>query len=488
MDKDFMVCIDASKHGLGAVLTQDRGAIAYVSIKLKLHEELYTTHDLELTVVVLALKIWRHYLVGRSFTLKSYHQSLQYLFTQRDLNARQRQWSEFLSEYDFGISYIKGKENVVADVLSRRSRIFSLIPIKVDLRRVLEHLIKDNWYLKIRSSLDGKKPKESKFEGYELENDGILRFHGRMYIPDNRDLRDTIFKEAHRAVYCAHPGVKKMYTNTKKLFFWPGMKHDIVQIVARCLECQQVKADHCHPTGLLQPHDIPMTKWDIISMDFITGLPLTSQRHNVILVVVDKLTKSANFILVIDTYEVAEVARVFINEIIKFHGVPKKIISDRDSRLTSRFWTCMQSALGTPLNLSTAYHPEIDGQTERVNQVLEDMLRMYVMDQQSHWKKYLALVEFAYNNNYHSSIGMSPFEALYSRPCRTPLSSDKLEDRVIVRPELIQEMEEQVKQIRQRLKEAQDRQKSYADAHRIERKYEIWNQVFICIKPNKSTI
>ena len=169
---------------------------------------------------------------------------------------------------------------------------------------------------------------------------------------------------------------------------------------------------------------------------------------------VDKLTKSAHFIPVRDTYDVADVARVFISEIIRYHGVPKKIISDRDSRFTSRFWTCMQTALGTQLNLSTAYHPETDGQTERVNQVLEDMLRMYVMDRQSHWEKYLPLVEFSYNNSYHSSIGMPPFEALYGRPCRTSLSWDRLEDRVIIGPELIHEMEAQVRQIRQRLKEA----------------------------------
>eukprot|EP00253_Pinus_taeda_P014513 PITA_14513 len=232
-----------------------------------------------------------------------------------------------------------------------------------------------------------------------------------------------------------------MYADTKKLFFWSGMKRDITQFVAKCLECQQVKADHCHLAGLLQPHDIPMSKWETISMDFITGLLLTSQRHNAILVVVDKLTKSAHFIPVRDTYDVADVARVFISEIIRFHGVPKKIISDRDSRFTSRFW--MQTALGTQLNLSTAYHPETNGQTERVNQVLEDMLRMYVMDQQSHWEKYLPLVEFAYNS-YHNSIGMPPFEALYGRPCRTPLSWDRLEDRVIIGPKLIHEMEAQV--------------------------------------------
>lgn len=238
MDKDFTVCTDASKHGLGGVLMQDRGVITYVSRKLQPHEELYATHDLELAIGILALNIWRHYLVGQSFTLKSDHQSLQYLFTQRDLNAIQRQWSEFLSEYNFGISYIKGKENVVVDDLSRRPHICSLIPIKSDLRKqLLEYLIKDSWYLKVRSSLESKKPKESKFEGYELENDGILGFHGRMYIPDNRDLRDTILKEAHRAVHRAHPRVKKMYADTKKIFFWLGMKLDIVQFIARCLEC-----------------------------------------------------------------------------------------------------------------------------------------------------------------------------------------------------------------------------------------------------------
>ena len=327
-----------------------------------------------------------------------------------------------------------------------------------------------------------------KFEGYELEADGLLRYQGRMYIPEEGDIRETILKEAHRAVYCAHPGVKKMYADMKQLFFWAGMKSDVVKFVAKCLECQQVKADHHHRAGLLQPHDIPMLKWEVISMDFMVGLPLTSHRHDSIMVIVDKLTKTAHFIPVKETYDVTDVTRVFINEVVRLHGFPKKIISDRDSRFTSRFWTSLQSALGTQLNLSTAYHPETDGQTERVNQVMEDMLRMYVMDQQTHWEKHLPLVEFAYNNSYHSSIGMPPYEALYGRPCRTPLSWERLEDRVIIGPELIQEMEEQVVQIRQRLKEAQDRQKSYADAHRIDRSYKVGDAVFVRIRPSKSTI
>ena len=192
-----------------------------------------------------------------------------------------------------------------------------------------------------------------------------------------------ILKEAHRALYCVHPGVKKMYTDMRKLFFWVGMKHNVVHFVAKCLECQQVKFDHHHPAGLLQPHDVPMSKWEVISMNFVVGFPLTSHRHNAILVIVDKLTKSAHFIPVRDTYDVIDVARVFVNKVIHLHRIPKKIISDRDSRFTSRFWTSLQSALGTRLNLSIAYHPEIDGKTERVNQFMKDMLRMYVMDNQT---------------------------------------------------------------------------------------------------------
>ena len=158
------------------------------------------------------------------------------------------------------------------------------------------------------------------------------------------------------------------------------MKHDVVHFVAKFLECQQVKVDHHHPTGLLQPHDVPMSKWEVISMHFVVGLSLTYHRHNPILVIVDKLTKSAHFILVRDTYDVTNVARVFVSEVIHLHEIPKKIISDRDSRFTSRFWTSLRSMLGTQLNLRTTYHPETDGKTERVNQVMEDMLRMYVMD------------------------------------------------------------------------------------------------------------
>jgi len=243
-----------------------------------------------------------------------------------------------MSEYDFGISYIKGKKNVVVDALSRRPRVFSLAALKVNLREhVLMQLLGDNWYLKVTSNLQSGRKLDLKYKGYSLEADRLLRYRGRMYIPGGGDIRNIILKEAHRELYCAHPGVKKMYADMRNLFFWVGMKCDVVHFIAKCLEFQQVKFDHHHPAGLLQPHDVPMTKWEVISMDFVVGLLLTSHRHNAILVIVDKLTKSSHFILVRDTYDVTDVARMFVSEVIRFHGIPKKIISDRDSDLLLGF-------------------------------------------------------------------------------------------------------------------------------------------------------
>jgi hypothetical protein len=264
------------------------------------------------------------------------------------------------------------------------------------------------------------------------------------------------------------------------------MKVDIVNYVARFLECQHVKVEHRHMEGLLQTHTISESKWEVILMDFIVGLTLTARRHDSIFLVVDTLTQSAHFVPMCSTYHTPDIDRFFICDILRFHGIPKRIIFDQGSVFMGQFWTSFQEALGTQLNFSTRYHLETDRQTERTNQILEYMLRMYVMDQHKHWEEFFPLIELSYNNNYQSTINMTPFEFLYGRPCQTPLSWDRIEDRVLVGPKAIQEMEYQMETIRQRIKEVHDRQKSYVEARHVDRSYEVGNGVFFRVKPHKS--
>jgi hypothetical protein len=216
----------------------------------------------------------------------------------------------------------------------------------------------------------------------------------------------------HNVPYAGHPGYQKTIVVVKSQYYWPGMKKKVVDFIVRCLECQKVKVEHRHPAGLLQPLPIPKWKWEVVTMDFITKIPITNKQHDSIMVVVDKLIKAAHFILVKLTHKAVNIVDVYMREIARLHGIPKTIVSDRDPNFTSKFWKGLFNGFGTYLNFSTAYHPESNGQTERVNQVIEDMLRMYVMDKPSKWEYYLHLVEFTYNNGYQK---MSPFESLYGK-------------------------------------------------------------------------
>jgi hypothetical protein len=259
-------------------------------------------------------------------------------------------------------------------------------------------------------------------ESYTLGNDGLLMYKNRVYVPNVRDLKLAILKEMHNVAYAGHPGYQKTVAAVKRHYFWPGMKKEITEYIARCMECQKFKAEHRHPAGLLQPLPIPKWKWEVVTIDFITRLPRTSMQYDSIMVVVDKLTKAAHFIPLKTTHKATDVVDIFLKEVARLHGIPKTIVSDRDPKFTSNFWKGLFKGFGTNLNFSTSYHPESDGQTESLNMVIEDILRIYVMDKPSRWEDYLHLVEFAYNNGYHASLKMSPFKALYGRKCNTPVS------------------------------------------------------------------
>ncbi|KAA3483558.1 DNA/RNA polymerases superfamily protein [Gossypium australe] len=499
--KLFTVYCDASHNGLGCVLMQEGKVVAYASRQLRPHEVNYPTHDLELAAVVFALKIWRHYLYGEKSIVYTDHKSLKYLLTQKDLNLRQRRWIELLKDYDCSIEYHPGKANVVADALSRKvvtdlRAMFARLSLYDDGSLLAELQVKPTWIEEIKEkqlgddSLNARRlqVQDGGLEGHSLSGDGVLCFQGRPCMPNDVGLRQRILQDAHNSPYAMHPGGSKMYGDLRKQFWWPGLKREVTEFVGRCLTCQRIKAEHQLPSGLLQPVKIPQWKWERITMDFVSGLPITPSKKDAIWVIVDRLTKSAHFIPVRVDYSLQKLAKLYVAEIVRLHGVPVSIISDRDPRFTSRFWRALHQALGTRLDFSTAFHPQSDGQSERVIQILEDMLRGCVLDFRGSWEEFLPLAEFAYNNSYQASIKMAPYEALYGRRCRTPTCWTELGERRMLGPELVAETEDKVKKIQARLKEASDRQKSYADLKRRDLEFAVGDEVFLKVSPWKKVL
>ncbi|KAA0057631.1 pol protein [Cucumis melo var. makuwa] len=487
----FVIYSDASKKGLGCVLMQQGKVVAYASRQLKSHEQNYPTHDLELATVVFALKIWRHYLYGEKIQTFTDHKSLKYFFTQKELNMRQRRWLELVKDYDCEILYHPGKANVVADALIRKvSHSAALItrqaPLHRDLeraeiavlvgavtmqlaqltvqatlrQRIIDALRNDPYLVEKRGLAEAEQAVE-----FSISSDGGLLFEMRLCVPSDSAVKTELLSEAHSSPFSMHPDSTKMYQDLKR-----------------------VKAPRQKPAGLLQPLSIPEWKWENVSMDFITGLPRTLRGFTAIWVVVDRLTKSAHFVPGKSTYTASKWAQLYMFEIVRLHGVPVSIVSDRDARFTSKFLKGLQIAMGTRLDFSTAFHPQTDGQTKRLNQVLEDMLRACALEFPGSWDSHLHLMKFAYNNSYQATIGMAPFEALYGKCCRSPVCWGEVGEQRLMGPELVQSTNEAIQKIRSRMQTAQSRQKSYADVRRKDLEFDVGDKVFLKVAPMKRVL
>ncbi|KAL0544935.1 hypothetical protein IC582_020065 [Cucumis melo] len=491
----FVIYSDASKKGLGCVLMQQGKVVAYASRQLKSHEQNYPTHDLELAAVVFALKIWRHYLYGEKIQIFTDHKSLKYFFTQKELNMRQRRWLELVKDYDCEILYHPGKANVaplhrdleraeIAVSVGAVTMQLAQLTVQPTLRqRIIDAQSNDPYLVEKRGLAEAGQATE-----FSLSSDGGLLFERRLCVPSDSAVKTELLAEAHSSPFSMHPGNTKMYQDLKRVYWWRNMKREVAEFVSKCLVCQQVKAPRQKPAGLLQPLSIPEWKWENVSMDFITGLPRTLRGFTVIWVVVDRLTKSAHFVPGKSTYTASKWAQLYMSEIVRLHGVPVSIFSDRDARFTSKFWKGLQTAMGTRLDFSTAFHPQTDGQTERLNQVLEDMLRACALEFPGSWDSHLHLMEFAYNNSYQATIGMAPFEALYGKCCRSPVCWGEVGEQRLMGPELVQSTNEAIQKIRSRMHTAQSRQKSYADVRRKDLEFEIGDKVFLKVAPMRGVL
>jgi hypothetical protein len=318
-------------------------------------------------------------------------------------------------------------------------------------------------------------------KGFSLV-DGIIKYKGRIWLGTHTEAHQAVLLALHSSGLGGHNGINATYQKVKSLFAWPHMKQDIQDYIAQCEVCAQAKTEHCRLPGLLQPLPVPPTAWHTISLDFIEGLP-KSKSYDTILVVIDKLTKYAHFICLAHPYTAATVAQLFLNHIYKLHGMPSIIISDRDRIFTSAFWQELFKLTETTLNMSSSYHPQTDGQTERLNQCLETYLRCMVHSCPSKWSQWISLAEFWYNSTFHSAHGLSPFQALYGhQPRHFGISVDDACS-VTDLAQWLDERQSVLQHIQQNLSRAQHRMKMQADKSRVERSFEVGDWVYVKLQP-----
>ncbi|KAA8899042.1 hypothetical protein TRICI_006410 [Trichomonascus ciferrii] len=464
--KIFVLTTDASNHCLGATLEQyDQGRLLGVI----------------------------------AYLLRPCNRTNRITLRHKVPQGRIANWLDFLAEFDFTIQHLKGTKNTAADALSRVSleslNLFTTDALDDDFQDRLRRLYPtDTFFSLVYNTLkEGKEgsdiPKEIRqyISKYTLD-DGILYFkittglddeHPRICIPEG-PIRNALIKEKHDPPASGHFGTYKTYLLLAKQFYWPNMFHQVKRYVKNCGTCQRCKTDSLGTPGLLQPLDIPENRWTDISIDFVGGLP-TSRGCGFIMVVVDRLTKRAHFIPCRKDVTGAKATEYYLHYIFRLHGVPKSIVSDRDIRFVADFWKTLHKILGTQLKFSTANHPQTDGQTERVNRTLNQLLRSYCYYQHDAWVAFLAMVEFAYNNSYQCSIGTTPFIADLGYSPRTPEMNNTFRMSRVSPPaeDFATKLDAILQRSRDAISQSQKTQEANANSHRRDVAFHVGEKVLV---------
>lgn len=417
---EIRIYTDASDFAIGCCCFQihkdgKMRPVAFHSRKLTPAELNYDIHDKELMAIVAAFEEWSTWLQGPKYpvTVFSDHLNLTSFLTTKKLNRRQVRWAEELAIYNFKIVHCKGTENGAADALSRRDD-------------YMEH-DKPTYDAVLRKNPDGSleynHPRlatitiiEDKWEKRIQDCGPQFWDKGRLEVPE--ELQTELIKEKHAAIAHGHQGVEKTLERISRNYYFPGMRRKVEAILKDCLQCGLNKSSRHRPYGLLQPLTPPAGPWQSITMDFIVKLPESTEPGtgricDSVLVVVCRLTKYAYFLPLKESITAEDLAYEILRSIVSRHGMPKEIISDRDKLFTSKFWNSLISRLGCKLKLSTSFHPQTDGQTERANQTLEQYLRMYVDYAQDNWVELLPTAQFAHNSSKSATTGHTPFYANY---------------------------------------------------------------------------
>ena len=529
--RPFEIVSDASGYGIGAVLLQNKRPVAYFCRKLSDSETRYSATDKELLAAYAALVTFRPYVQGTAFTMVTDHKPNTGHF--KTMTQMQIKWSRFLQSFD-GVEFIyqPGRTNV-ADPLSRNPLFLSPLitrqmkrlsqqtrahtpatalppvppdsPAPVTVPPAASQLLIQGVGIDAANMEQLPLPPpppvlteldQQIINGYKSdpwfenpENTSRLDKKGQFWfskealvIPDQKELKDLILYEFHDVPAAGHVGAEKTYHAVSRHYWWPRIRRDINTYVHCCDKCQKNKAVTQRSAGLLQPLDIPAHKWTDISCDFIVQLPKTSKGNDAILVVVDRCSKMCHFIPTQTSVDAQGTAQLFRDFVFVHHGVPESIVSDRDTRFTGKFMTDLCKLLGIKQRMSSAYHPQTDGQTERVNRVLEDMLRNYVGPDQDDWDQYLSTCEFAVNNSYHTGLQTTPFMLNYGYHPRSTYITHSREAGSAANPAAVKmknDMQESLAGARAALKQAQDRAKYYADKHRREINFNVGDKVLL---------
>ncbi|MCO5580312.1 hypothetical protein L7F22_034178 [Adiantum nelumboides] len=373
--KPFVVQCDACGNSLGAVLMHDGRVVAYESRVFSDRERTLQIYEKEMLAIMHALYSWKHFLLGADFIVQTDHQTLRYFLTQAKLSEQHMRWANFLSMFHFQIVHVEGKKNVVADALSRKPQVSTVsIFYHNELEEMKGKYAEDEDFARIYDQIiNGQR-----HEHYTVKSDFLI-MHGKLCV--TKQLRPKVLIECHAPPYAGHVELMRQSSLTGK------------------------KAP-----ALLQPLPIPDKPWESIAMDFIFDLPRTPTGNDGIWTIICRFSKQAHFVPVRKKIKSDHMVKLFMHNIFKYHGMPQSIVSDRDPCMTSLFWKALFENMGTTPKFSSSFHPQTNGQLEEANSTVLDLLKCYVSEHKATWDHYLPLVEYAYNNNVHTSTGKAPFE------------------------------------------------------------------------------
>ena len=483
----FVVEKDTSNFGIGAVLVHNGRPVVFYSHGLPQTKAPKSAYEIELLAIVMAVQKWKHYLTHRPFMIRSDQMSLKYLWEQKEISSQFAKWLVKLMGFQFTVKYREGRTNKVADALSRmipesKENEANLQDISVlflsDVLAIGREARQDQTLRKIINQLEDSPETPSHFA---ISHDQ-LRYKGRLVIAWGSPFINTILNEFHDSSVGGHAGYLKTYKRVAGQFYWVGMKGDIKRHVNECQICQINKTNSLSPAGLLQPLPIPQNIWEDISMDFIEALP-RSDGFDTIWVIVDCLSKYSHFVPLRHPFNAKCLARLFVKEIIRLHGIPKSIVSDRSNIFMGTFWKEIHKLQGTKLNFTSAYHLESDGQSEVVNKRLGNYLRCFSSTKPASWHSWLPWAEFCYNTSYHVSTRTTPFHIVYGRdpPALCRYGNPKLPvDDIDC---YLQERDHVLTLLKEQQSNAQHNMKATKDSKRRDFVFSVGDTVYLKLRP-----